>query len=111
MNKEYIRLGSLIQFFDYVTICKQNVSVITFSNFQTHKDSTNYRYAVAFTLAQNYGTKRIMSSYYFGDDSDQGPPQTSPGCGNEWVCEHRWKSIGNFSKYICMKYECKELCA
>ena len=39
-----------------------------------------------------------MSSYYFGDDSDQGPPTTSPGCGNEWVCEHRWKSIGKFER-------------
>ena len=72
------------------------LSKITFSNLQTHKDPTNYRFAVAFTLAQDYGTKRVMSSYFFGDDSDQGPPQTSPGCGNEWVCEHRWKSIGMY---------------
>ena len=37
-----------------------------------------------------------MSSYYF-DDSDQGPPNTSPGCGDKWVCEHRWKSIGKLN--------------
>jgi hypothetical protein len=35
-----------------------------------------------------------MSSYYFADDTDQGPPETPPGCGDAWVCEHRWKSIG-----------------
>ena len=45
-----------------------------------------------------------MSSYYFGDDSDQGPPQTSPGCGNEWVCEHRWKSIGKFHQFCNYVY-------
>ena len=54
-----------------------------------------YKYAQAFTLAHDYGTKRIMSSYYF-DDSDQGPPDSSPGCGDQWVCEHRWKSIGMY---------------
>lgn len=60
----------------------------------THKEPELYRYAVAFMLAHDYGTKRVMSSYYFGDDSDKGPPPTSPGCGDEWVCEHRWKAIG-----------------
>ena len=63
---------------------------------QTHKDPVNYRYAVAFTMANDYGSKRIMSSYFFPDGAtDQGPPSTDPGCGEDWVCEHRWKSIGN----------------
>ena len=70
---------------------------------QTHKDPVNYRYAVAFTMANDYGSKRIMSSYFFPDGAtDQGPPSTDPGCGDDWVCEHCWKSIGNsLLKLIC----------
>lgn len=46
-----------------------------------------------------------MSSYSFGDNSDQGPPHNSDystadvpinsdgSCGGGWVCEHRWPSI------------------
>ena len=64
----------------------------------THDDPELYRYAVAFTMANDYGTKRIMSSYFF-ENSDQGPPETSPGCGKEWVCEHRWKSIGQMAEF------------
>ena len=29
----------------------------------------------------------------------QGPPETSPGCGEDWVCEHRWKSIGQMAEF------------
>ena len=81
-------------------ICQeQNVTNISKSIticLQTHKDPVNYRYAVAFTMANDYGSKRIMSSYFFPDGAtDQGPPSTDPGCGEDWVCEHRWKSIGN----------------
>lgn len=43
----------------------------------THKFPKDYRLGVAFTLAQPYGFTRIMSSYYFGDDSDAGPPHLS----------------------------------
>ena len=68
---------------------------------QTHKDPVNYRYAAAFTLANDYGSKRLMSSYYFPDGAtDQGPPSTDPGCGQDWVCEHRWKSIGKKSRLL-----------
>lgn len=48
---------------------------------------------------------RVMSSYSFGDNSDQGPPHNADystaevpinsdgSCGGGWVCEHRWPSI------------------
>ena len=54
-------------------------------------------------LAQDYGFKRVMSSYYF-DDTDQGPPGGDPysisqgSCGNGWVCEHRWSTTVNMVK-------------
>jgi len=51
-----------------------------------------YKVASAFMLAHEYGWKRVMSSYYFGN-SDQGPP------GNGWVNEHRWSSIMNMVKF------------
>uniref|UniRef100_A0A2M3ZY60 Alpha-amylase n=1 Tax=Anopheles triannulatus TaxID=58253 RepID=A0A2M3ZY60_9DIPT len=68
----------------------------------TYKDMPQYMHAIAFTLANDYGTVRVMSSYRFDDDS-RGPPADeleqilSPGtaedgysCLNGWVCEHRW---------------------
>ena len=39
----------------------------------THKTPLEYKQAVAYTLAQDYGYTRIMSSYYF-NNTDQGPP-------------------------------------
>ena len=44
-------------------------------------------------LAHDYGMKRVMSSYAF-TDTDAGPPPNPPGCGAEWICEHRWSAIG-----------------
>merc|ERR1711936_828578 len=66
----------------------------------THKDPWNYKLGVSFTLAHDYGFKRVMSSYYFSD-TDQGPPSTSPNsdCGGKWACEHRWASIGNMVQF------------
>ncbi|XP_071503489.1 alpha-amylase A-like [Diadema antillarum] len=73
----------------------------------THTDPASYKRAIAFMLAWNYGTKRIMSSYSFSD-TDQGPPGGSipinadSTCGGGWVCEHRWRQIRNmvtFSAY------------
>uniref|UniRef100_A0A2M3ZYS0 Alpha-amylase n=1 Tax=Anopheles triannulatus TaxID=58253 RepID=A0A2M3ZYS0_9DIPT len=68
----------------------------------TYKDMPQYVNAVAFTLANDYGTVRLMSSYRFEEDY-HGPPADeleqilSPGtaddgysCLNGWVCEHRW---------------------
>ncbi|XP_050415125.2 alpha-amylase [Patella vulgata] len=75
-------------------------------NLLTHKQPRDYKMAVAFTLAYNYGFTRVMSSYSF-DSTDQGPPHNSDfsakdvtinqdgSCGNGWVCEHRWNPIGN----------------
>jgi hypothetical protein len=40
----------------------------------THKDLGTYIHAVAFTLAQDYGFTRVMSSYYFEENTDRGPP-------------------------------------
>nr|AWU67110.1 putative alpha-amylase [Crangon crangon] len=71
----------------------------------THKWPHDYRLGVAFTLAQPYGYTRVMSSYYFDDDTDAGPPHNSDystsnviingenQCEGGWVCEHRWPSI------------------
>ena len=39
----------------------------------THKTPREYKQAVAYTLAQDYGFTRIMSSYLF-ESTDQGPP-------------------------------------
>ncbi|XP_035787092.1 alpha-amylase-like [Anopheles albimanus] len=68
----------------------------------TYKDMPQYLNGVAFTLATDYGTVRLMSSYRFEEDN-HGPPADeleqilSPGtaedgysCFNGWVCEHRW---------------------
>uniref|UniRef100_A0A1L8DQX1 Alpha-amylase n=1 Tax=Nyssomyia neivai TaxID=330878 RepID=A0A1L8DQX1_9DIPT len=75
-------------------------------NVLTYKQPRHYKMATAFTLAWNYGTVRLMSSFAF-DHGDQGPPQDaneniiSPSinpdnsCGNGWVCEHRWRQIYN----------------
>ncbi len=45
-----------------------------------------------------------MSSYEFGDNTDQGPPGSQPNdasqaCGNGWICEHRWSSIMNLAQF------------
>lgn len=42
-------------------------------NVITHENPRDYKQAVAYTLAQDYGFTRIMSSYFF-ENSDQGPP-------------------------------------
>ncbi|CAL1534471.1 unnamed protein product [Lymnaea stagnalis] len=76
----------------------------------TYKNGAEYKRAVAFMLAYNYGFTRVMSSYYFTDNS-AGPPRNSDmsakdviiksdgTCDNGWVCEHRWKPIGNMAMF------------
>ena len=73
----------------------------------THKSPDLYTAAVCFMLAFDYGFTRVMSSYYFGEDTDMGPPHLDDGqyttadvpinddgtCGGGWVCEHRWNAI------------------
>ncbi|NNE71682.1 MAG: ATPase [Rhodothermales bacterium] len=69
----------------------------------THKDAS-YAMAVAMMLGTPGGRKRVMSSYAFEDPS-AGPPSNALeeiigaagdaglGCGDEWVCEHRWDLV------------------
>ncbi|MCL4132554.1 UNVERIFIED_CONTAM: hypothetical protein GTU68_044330 [Idotea baltica] len=77
----------------------------------TYKDGREYSMAVVYTLAQDYGFTRIMSSYEF-TDSDAGPPSSAGGdttddvtinadgtCGGGWVCEHRWASISRMVQF------------
>lgn len=40
----------------------------------TFEHAVSYKMAVAFLLANDYGFARVMSSYYFGDNNDLGPP-------------------------------------
>ena len=75
-------------------------------NILTHENPHDYKLAVAFMLANDYGFARVMSSYSFGS-SDEGPPHNGDdstkdvpinsdgSCGDGWVCEHRWSSIAN----------------
>uniref|UniRef100_A0A8D0CHD8 alpha-amylase n=1 Tax=Scleropages formosus TaxID=113540 RepID=A0A8D0CHD8_SCLFO len=84
-------------------------SIITFW------DSRLYKIAIGFMLAHPYGLTRVMSSYRWNrnivNGADQndwiGPPSYSDGttkpvsinpdttCGDDWVCEHRWRQIRN----------------
>ncbi|OCT82946.1 hypothetical protein XELAEV_18025480mg [Xenopus laevis] len=72
-----------------------------------------YKMGVGFMLAHPYGFTRVMSSYRWsrnisnGKDQNDwiGPPTNSDGsiksvpinadatCGDNWVCEHRWRQI------------------
>ncbi|OCT82945.1 hypothetical protein XELAEV_18025480mg [Xenopus laevis] len=74
-----------------------------------------YKMGVGFMLAHPYGFTRVMSSYRWsrnisnGKDQNDwiGPPTNSDGsiksvpinadatCGDNWVCEHRWRQIKN----------------
>ncbi|XP_064194734.1 pancreatic alpha-amylase isoform X1 [Anguilla rostrata] len=84
-------------------------SVITFW------DPRIYKMATGFMLAHPYGVTRVMSSFRWNrhivDGKDQndwmGPPSYPDGstkpvlinpdttCGDNWVCEHRWRQIRN----------------
>ncbi|KAM8930432.1 pancreatic alpha-amylase-like [Pelodytes ibericus] len=81
----------------------------------TFWDSCLYKMAGGFMLAHPYGLTRVMSSYRWnrnvvnGKDMNDwiGPPNHSNGstksiaintdstCGDNWVCEHRWRQIKN----------------
>ena len=70
----------------------------------TYKQARQYKMAVAFHLAWNYGVPRIMSSFAF-EGHDMGPPMdvnenllspvfnTEGACTNGWICQHRWRQI------------------
>ncbi len=80
----------------------------------THKDTWDNRYVLAniFMLAWPYGYPQIMSSYRFSEHW-QGPPSdahgntksiydrnlTTPNCGGEWVCEHRWPAVARMVRF------------
>merc|ERR1712038_122665 len=69
----------------------------------TYKDDYYYKLATAFNLGHHYAFKRVMSSYDFTDTA-AGPPGNQPGdfsqgCGNGWICEHRWSSIMNLAQF------------
>ncbi|KAM5257260.1 pancreatic alpha-amylase isoform 7-T7 [Ctenodactylus gundi] len=80
----------------------------------TFWDARLYKVAVGFMLAHPYGFTRVMSSYRWqrnfqnGKDVNDwiGPPNNNgvtkevtinpdTTCGNDWVCEHRWRQIRN----------------
>uniref|UniRef100_A0A8I3NAW7 Alpha-amylase n=1 Tax=Canis lupus familiaris TaxID=9615 RepID=A0A8I3NAW7_CANLF len=80
----------------------------------TFWDSRLYKMGVGFMLAHPYGFTRVMSSFrwprYFENGKDvndwYGPPNNNgiikevtinpdTTCGNDWVCEHRWRQIRN----------------
>uniref|UniRef100_A0A2K6A3V0 Alpha-amylase n=1 Tax=Mandrillus leucophaeus TaxID=9568 RepID=A0A2K6A3V0_MANLE len=80
----------------------------------TFWDARLYKMAVGFMLAHPYGFTRVMSSYRWprnfqnGKDVNDwvGPPNNNgvtkevtinpdTTCGNDWVCEHRWRQIRN----------------
>ncbi|XP_070797201.1 pancreatic alpha-amylase-like [Pituophis catenifer annectens] len=81
----------------------------------TFWDSRLYKMGVGFMLAHPYGFTRIMSSFRWprhfenGEDINSwtGPPSYEDGsiksvtinpdttCGNDWICEHRWRQIRN----------------
>lgn len=79
-------------------------------NVLNYKQAKQYKMATAFTLAWNYGTIRLMSSFGF-DHHDEGPPMDSSeriisptinadnSCGNGWICEHRWRQIANMVSF------------
>lgn len=76
----------------------------------TFKTPIEYKQAVAYTLAQDYGFVRLMSSYYF-EFADQAPPNDGTyntldviinqdgSCANGWVCEHRWNIIKRMIRF------------
>jgi alpha-amylase len=69
----------------------------------TYKDGFDrYYLANVFMLAYPYGYPKVMSSYRFGN-KDQGRPFTSPqapdGCGDQWICEHRWEGLANMVSF------------
>ncbi|KAI1236631.1 hypothetical protein IHE44_0014884 [Lamprotornis superbus] len=85
------------------------------SSILTFWDARLYKMASGFMLAHPYGFTRVMSSFrwprYFENGRDindwVGPPSNKDGsikpvtinedttCGNDWVCEHRWRQIKN----------------
>ncbi|MEM1238448.1 MAG: alpha-amylase family protein [Cyanobacteria bacterium P01_H01_bin.26] len=75
-------------------------------SFYAPRDEGNsYRLANVFMLAWPYGIPKVMSSYDWSRTPGAGPPvddqgQTlSVGCGEAWVCEHRWPDIASMVEF------------
>jgi alpha-amylase len=66
----------------------------------SYKSGATDKLANMFTLAWNYGTPNIMSSFDFAT-TDQSPPADANGyvtavsCGAGWICQHRAREIKN----------------
>uniref|UniRef100_A0A3B1IR29 alpha-amylase n=1 Tax=Astyanax mexicanus TaxID=7994 RepID=A0A3B1IR29_ASTMX len=65
-----------------------------------------YKIATGFMLAHPYGVTRVMSSYRWNRNivngqvdewrrHQAGNINSDSTCGNDWVCEHRWRQIKN----------------
>lgn len=78
----------------------------------SHKNSRSYKIAMAFMLAWPYGITQFISSYAFDSKLDwQGPPSNNGidtkdviinsdnTCGNDWICEHRWRQVYNMVQF------------
>uniref|UniRef100_A0AAR2JY35 alpha-amylase n=1 Tax=Pygocentrus nattereri TaxID=42514 RepID=A0AAR2JY35_PYGNA len=85
----------------------------------TFWDARLYKMAMGIMLAHPYGVTRVMSSYRWdrnfenGKDKNDwmGPPSHGNGstkavpinpdttCGDGWVCEHRWRQIRNMVNF------------
>ncbi|RLV63965.1 hypothetical protein DV515_00017735 [Chloebia gouldiae] len=64
----------------------------------TFWDARLYKMAVGFMLAHPYGFTRVMSSFRWPRHFENGKAVTinaDTTCGNDWVCEHRWRQIRN----------------
>ncbi len=91
-------------------------------NYLTYHNGPTYDLGNVFMLAWPYGYPALMSSYAFSTstnfDTSHGPPHdpttgatrgpwdggvTAPGCFNQtrgnWVCEHRFRPIGNMVQF------------
>jgi alpha-amylase len=88
-------------------------------NILTFRVPRMYKMAQAFFLAWPYGVTRVMSSFYWEQDFQNGrdendwtgPPHDANfnilpvamnpdlSCGNGWVCEHRWRQIFNMARF------------
>lgn len=79
----------------------------------THHTPKIYKMATAWALAHPYGNVRIMSSFRFNRETEEGmgPPQDAQGnllsptiqpngtCDSRWICEHRWRQITNMINF------------
>nr|KAG5706336.1 hypothetical protein BaRGS_026118 [Batillaria attramentaria] len=93
-------------------VIDQNDGAIKVNEYYNLGRVTEFRYCQKITEGvHNFGALSavvdygVMSSYSFGDNSDQGPPHNADystadvpinsdgSCGGGWVCEHRWPSI------------------